>query len=124
MLAIRKEQTAALREAAILKFENQMFHRLQEGFPEECALIEEPRIRGWIRHSIERAEAFRITRESEVAHYIDVMFALWRDFDQPETAPWVVKVLSDANLIGHAKMEKLSRMAPYELQALRVMHGR
>ena len=75
-----------------------MVAHLKEFFPEECQNIGEPGVRETIQYGIEQAESHSILTEQHVCKYIDLMFALGRDFEIDPALPWVREILSDETM--------------------------
>ncbi len=98
MFTLRKEQFAVFERMEIAKFENPVYLRLNELFPEKCQDFGEALVRNLIRYGIQRAASYEILGAVDVRTYIDVMMLLGPDFDKDPNYPWAEKLLRDKNV--------------------------
>lgn len=113
MLRIRTEQLDALRAPALDDFIDEMMLHVHEYFPKESMAIGLEAVRARIEDGIARAEAYGVTSPRGVSKFINMMMAFGPDFDaRPDTAPWVVPILTDPAVPdGTARMDLLSEKA-------------
>ena len=112
MLTIRKEQIAALSAAEVRKFIDRVVTHVRKFFPDQVEALGEEKTRENIRYGITRAAAYGISAEREVCRYIDVMFALRRDFDNDPTFGFASEILRDRNVKGSAdRIKRVYRAA-------------
>jgi hypothetical protein len=95
MLVIRNKQLDVLSTAQRTSFDQRMlvhlkkFHRVQyDGLGEE-GVVEA------VHYGITRAATYGITSERDVCKYLDLMFALGRDFDTDTQFDWPQPILTD-----------------------------
>ncbi len=72
-----------------------MLAHLREFFPQPCEELSDEGCREAIEHGIERSASYDIVSEADVCRYIDLMFALGRDFDRDPRWPWAKRILTD-----------------------------
>jgi hypothetical protein len=93
LLTLRQEQMAAFSRIEVEKFEAWMLTHLVQFFPKQCAALKEAELRELIQYGIERARAYEITFERDVAKYIDLMLVFGRHFDIDNRYPWASHIL-------------------------------
>ncbi len=92
-LTIRREQMARFGQNERQKFEVWMFDHLGRFFPRQCAAAGEDGVRKMIREGIERAAEHGIKSRRGVCKYLDLMFALGRDFEKDSRFPQAENIL-------------------------------
>jgi hypothetical protein len=97
MFTIRTEQLQALSASQASSFDNRMRLHLEKFFPEQCGALDEARIIEAVHYGIARASTYGLISERDVCKYVDLMFALGRDFDTDPQFDWVQPMLTDAN---------------------------
>jgi len=98
MLVIRQAQIEELAKAVVRCFEDRMLVHLNSYFPEHCRILEPEGSREAIRQGIKRAASYGIVGERDVCKYIDLMFALGRDFDHNPDLTWASSLLRDETM--------------------------
>jgi hypothetical protein len=98
MLVIRKSQLDALSIAHRTSFDNRMLAHLKKFFPAQYDGLGEERAIEAVHYGIARAATYGITSERDVCKYVDLMFALGRDFDTDPRFDWAQPILTDPNL--------------------------
>ncbi|HWR52171.1 MAG TPA: hypothetical protein VN428_13755 [Bryobacteraceae bacterium] len=114
MLVIRERQFKALARAALSRW---LVNHLQEHFPDECEELGLAVVREAVRHGIERAASHGFTYEVHISKYVDLMFALGRDFDTNPLTPWASAMLADRSVNASARMDRLCDAAVAHLKA-------
>jgi len=94
MLMIRREQFSAFSKSEVRKFEDWMVVHLTKFFPRQCRALGEAKLRAEIQLGIQRAAGHGLKVKRDVCKYIDVMFALGRDFDTDVRFPWALQMLN------------------------------
>jgi hypothetical protein len=105
MLIVRDEQLELLAKAETKTFEDRMVQHLTRFFPDACSQDSEIDIREAIRRGISNAAAYGITREVDVARYIDLGVVLGADFHLGRPHLWVPDILRHPNLSAHEKLQ-------------------
>lgn len=113
MLMIRSEQIAALGEYMLRQFEARMHHALRADFPAESVELSDEELGEIIREGVERAEGYAVTDETDVERFLELMLRRGRTFDLTES--WANEILTEADLSGTQKMDKID---DYELFVL------
>ena len=102
----------AFEEIALRNFEEWMVIHLNMFFPNQCEALGDSDVREAIQYGIEQAESYDIVTECDVCKYIDLMFALGRDFDTDPELPWALEILYDETLEdGSERIDRLCRAA-------------
>jgi hypothetical protein len=123
MLVIREEQMEVLREYMRRRFEDRMVAHFREFWTEECDAMGEESVRQMIRKGSERAAAHGITKEYDIARYVNIMFALGPDFETDPATEWAGRVLSDEELGPRPRMDLLCDRVEQELEAREARAG-
>lgn len=87
-------------QAASGHFEPRTAQHLKQAFPKQCESLGDDGIRGLVSHGRRRAKRYRLTSQSEVYLFIDLMFLLGKDFDDDPQLPWAGKALRSADVGG------------------------
>jgi len=114
MLTIRPEQIEVFTGLMRKRFEDRMRARLGERFPEKCKALGEEAVRASIRDGIDRAAAYGVNIEADVARYIELMYRFSPDFDTGPALPWAAEILKNPRLGSHPKMDQLCARADQE----------
>jgi hypothetical protein len=108
VLRIRKQEKAALAAAELRAYEEHVVSILRTHWPEAFAAQGEDAVRGFVHAWIPEAMAHGVRSEQEIAHVINVAFAVATDFgEDPRRVPWVREVLDDASLTETGKVYRL-----------------
>jgi len=108
MVIVRNDQMDELGDKELQKFQDKMVPHLNEFFPDQCEALGEEQVREAILYGVERAETYGIVIEQDVCNYIDLMFALGKDFDTDPEEPWAGEILNDESSPSPtAKVNKL-----------------
>jgi len=86
MLKISQQQAAALRSSALDDFVVRLIAYCERVFPERCAELGEPGLRGLVMAGLAKANGYGLTSERDICKYINLMFLAGVDFDTE--APW------------------------------------
>lgn len=97
-MIIRKEQMSAMKDAAVISFENRMIEHLRNLFPKHHEVLHDSGLLKVVQLGINRAGSYKIDAESPVCHYIDLMFLLGSNFDTDLQLPWAGEILRDADV--------------------------
>lgn len=92
MLIIRKEQREAFRLAALDDLRWRIVDHVRRFFAREIRGLDEAALLELATHVIERAEAYEITKELEVAQFAGVVCLFGRDCEE---IAWIEEILSD-----------------------------
>jgi hypothetical protein len=92
---VRQEQFEALDMATRTDLEVHLVRHLQNRFPQHCKALGGPGTYEFIRHGVSKAATYQITRSSDLAPFIELMFLLGRDFEQNTRFPWAQTILQD-----------------------------
>jgi hypothetical protein len=107
VLRIRKEEKEALAAAEERAFEQHVATILRAHWPEAVALGDDG-LGSFIHTWIAEARLAGVRLEKEVAHFVNIMFAVVTDLDQdPRRAPWVREVVNDEALTPTGKIYEL-----------------
>ena len=117
-MIIRKSQMSAFEQQMRKSFEDRMVAHLKKFFPDKVRPLEEDALRGSIREGVEKADGYFVTREVDVARFIDLKFALAPDFDELEEMSWAREILDDTSISGQDKIERIYEALPDRLRAL------
>jgi hypothetical protein len=98
MLAIRKKQLDALSTVQRISFDNRMLTHLKKFFPAQYDGLGDERALDAVHYGIARAATYGMTSERDVCKYIDLMFALGRDFDTDPRFDWAQPILTNPGL--------------------------
>jgi len=99
MAIIRQGQMDAFREAAVRDFENSVFARLREFFPNHYRIFGDQAIRRAIHYGIGQAERHGFSAQRESYLYITMMLLLGGNFDSDVQLPWVTGILDDRSML-------------------------
>ena len=107
MLTIRDEQMASLSEGPRSRYEDARVRHVRETFSESFEALGEDGVRSMVREGMVRAVTYRITAESDVARFIDVMLLVSADFDAVPDDSWLGQTLADKTVSGRVKMDRV-----------------
>jgi len=116
MLIIRKEQFEALSKYMEESFVSRLVAHLKEFWPEKCQEVGEEAICKSIHNGIDFARKFGITMEYDVARYIDLMYEFGWSVDEKAPDPWAQQILTNMELDGSTKMDRLYEQAELLLE--------
>lgn len=117
-MIVRKGQMSAFEEQMRKGFEDRMVVHLNKFFPEKTRRMKEEELRASIREGVEKADGYFVTREVDVARFIDLKFALAPDFDELEEMSWAREILDDHSISGQDKIERIYEELPDRLRTL------
>ena len=95
MMIIRHQQLDTFAAARRLGFEKRMMAHLMRFFPARCERLGEGRVLDRVRYGMARAATYGISSERDLCKYIDLTFALGREFDTDPRLDWVRPILTD-----------------------------
>lgn len=102
----------AFEEVALRNFEDWMVVHLNKFFPNHCEALGDSGVREAIQYGTQQAESYDIVTERDVCKYIDLMFALGRDFDTDPDFAWAHEILHDETIEdGRERIDQLCRAA-------------
>lgn len=87
------------------RFEDEVLAHLRNACLMECVQMSDDELRELIRTGIEKAGAYSILRERDVARYIELMLVVSPSFDEEE---WAHDILSANWIPAHEKIERLN----------------
>ena len=107
-------------EAAQLRFEGELVEHFERHLPTHCAQLGEDGTHEAIRYGVQRARAYGIASEHDVATYIRHMFLFGRDFDLDPQLPWASQTLNDSlnNSGDDMRMQQLTQASMAYLRGL------
>jgi hypothetical protein len=117
MLQIRQEQYDALAEYARRRYIVQTSALLRRIFPKECAELGDDGVAGRIRTGMTRAKRHRITDNSDVTRYIQLMFTWGDDFDTSPKTPWAASLLALRGASASDRLNNVCRASAQQLEA-------
>jgi hypothetical protein len=108
VLRIRKREMDALAAAEARAFEGHVVEVLRAHWPAAFAEKGEDAVQEFVRVWVPEAMAHGVRQEKDVAHFVNVMFAVATDFgEEPRQVAWVREVLDDAALTPTGKVYRL-----------------
>src|SRR5262245_21488043 len=100
---MRKEQMEAFERADAPHFEPRVTRHLKEAFPRHCEFLGEDGLHTVVHYGVKQASAYRLTNQSSVGLFIDLMLLLGRGFDTDLQLPWAAKILNDESIANQEK---------------------
>jgi hypothetical protein len=111
-MLIRPEQMNRLSQAISNAFENQMFQKVKQSYPEKSGSVPEDQLRSIVRTGINRAKEYGIDRTNDVERFIDLMFRFPRfDFEQDPPSEWALEILTDPASSPQEKLDQVEGRA-------------
>lgn len=105
VLVIRNAQMQALARPQLEAFTRRMVDHVRRVFSERAAPMTDEQIRSQVQDGIERAEAYGIRREADVALFIDILFGIGPDFDDRPECAWIRTILENRDDSGTLRMQ-------------------
>lgn len=109
MIQIRADQLRTLARAGREPFVRKLLRHLRKLFPETLNARADAELREWIQDGVERAEAYGMSMEYDVARFVEYMVYLGPDFDK--SVPWAAQILASAHTPGTLKMDLIDHFA-------------
>lgn len=106
LITVRPESIDSLQQGRIEQANDQLADYAQARFPKIFTAAHRARTLQLVKKLRARAAGFGITREDNVAHFLDLATMYGMEFDQ---TPWAADVLNNASLHGPDKMAVLTR---------------
>ena len=97
-MRIRGEQMDDLSRNLEASFLSRMMVHLNKFFPLQCEALGEESIIDSIHYGVSRAAAYGIVAERDVCKYIDLMYALGRDYDRDPNYAWAYADLTNSTI--------------------------
>jgi len=91
--------------ASARRFENALFTRLEEKFPEEFSHLSNPGAQALMERSIERATRLGLAREGHIAVFVELVFEFGEGWERSSQAAAAVSLLGNKSLPGPAKLQ-------------------
>jgi hypothetical protein len=118
MLSIRDDQFEALSRDLRERFLARFVEHVQAVWPDRVTVITDEAIRAQGEQGIRLAERYDIRREVDVLQLLDLFFAFGWDFERgPPDDGWAQPILSDPQLVGREKVERLCQAARQQLSS-------
>jgi hypothetical protein len=118
VLVMRQAQMKALKNYTAQEFEARMVSHTRECWPEESERLGRENVLASIRKGIANAAKYGVESEYDVARYLNIMYALDHDFDsEKDRFPWVKEILTDPDLNGRVKMDRLCQLTSENLDS-------
>ena len=111
MFVLRQSHLDAFTAAARESFEDRMVAHLESRFPNECEELGDANVRDRIWEGVERAEAYEIRAEKDVATFIRYMFGLRRDFDTSRKTAWAGEILDETDVPATERLARIKEIA-------------
>lgn len=111
-MIIRRKQIQAFDDHMRNTFIDRMVVHLNRFFPDVCRSMEGEELRQVIDIEIKHAKRYGFVAERDCCKFIDVAFALGRDFDQDPEYGWAGEILRDEEIIDpHKRADRLAYAA-------------
>lgn len=110
MLVIRHEQLNIFRERKVTAFVCDTCKHLRRFFPDAVAHLDEISLDEFVRQGIKRAATHNITKERDVANFINLMVAIQPEFDQLPAVQAIDDYLNYPGVNGSHKISKFQAM--------------
>jgi hypothetical protein len=107
LLIIRGAQMAALDAAVLDGFIRRMVAHLRTILPERIAAWGDPDTKARVTDAIERASAFGLAAERDVARYVDLAVAFGADFPDRDDMVWARDILNDDGASAATRVRRL-----------------
>jgi len=107
MLKLRKEHLAAFEAHVVSLFIARVSTHVKEVWPAECEDMGDATLKEIVRNAIQRGSALGLSTEHDLVRYVDLSFALARDFETSPLAMWTRPILADRSLVPRMKLERL-----------------
>jgi hypothetical protein len=114
MLIIRAEQMHALEVAKRAGFIERLVAHFTKVWPEKVQALGDG-LRAFIGTGVDRALAYEITTEADIARFINLMFVWGKDFGVSPAWPWALEILHDPTLSGAVRVHQLAHRTRGEL---------
>jgi hypothetical protein len=105
MFRIRKAQIEAFERADRADFEESLLIDLVDDYPEEVGGLSPGELQGRIHRAVDRALAYGIDEEDDVAVFVSLTVELGEQFDTEPNYAWAREILRDPSRDGTLKME-------------------
>jgi hypothetical protein len=105
MLTVRKAQVEALVQVPAAEFAATVVSYLHRFFPEDCAALRLPELRGLVEQGISRAVGYGIASRADVCAFVGVMFTFGPAFDS--RLEWARAILEDPKISSGASRLRL-----------------
>jgi hypothetical protein len=116
MLTIRNEQSASM---SAQRFEHALSEHARATFPAHASALGESGLRDLLRGAVAAAKSLGFEAETEVAQYVDLVFAFGEGFERDPNLPWAARVLGDRTLADPGVvMHRLQEEARIHLRRL------
>jgi hypothetical protein len=114
---LRNQQMEAFADDMMRRYQKRAAAHLRERFNPELANIDDGQLNGMIEAGMKRAAGYGITAEADVTRFLEYTVEFGPEFDtNPTNAGWAQPILTDANLTGTAKMNRLDDYTTFELR--------
>ena len=105
MLIVRKEQIEAFESATRERFVREMVEHVRGVFPEEASGMDDGELGEAVERGIDKAAAYDITGEREVAMFIDLEIGMNTGDEYSHLRDWIQETLVNEGLDQSAKMD-------------------
>ena len=89
------------------RFEEEMTVYVARKYPEESATMADGALRALIHDGVDKARAYDIILEGDVARYIEFMVILGPDFDESENTAWAPAILKNRSATAKSKLDEI-----------------
>jgi hypothetical protein len=109
MLTLSPQSLAALREARVRSFAEELLPCLRRGFPRETGSLTDAELRRKIHTGIAKGRRFGIVRRDDLARFLCYTICYGDDFETRPELAWAAAILAARDLTGTAKMDRIDR---------------
>lgn len=114
MFVVREAHLVAMSRVSREEFEDRVALDLRRRHPQQCEALGEEGVYERIGEGIERARRHEIEIESDVAEFVDLMFAISPDFDTARATKWIRPILSETWVSGETRLWEIRTTAERE----------
>lgn len=117
-MIIHRGHTDGLSAYMRKQFEDRLTDHVTRVFPQQTGKLGPEETRAQVQRGIERAQRHYVTRENDVARYVDLQFLVGEEFEQRPQMAWANEILTNHKLAGDAKMRQIYDVLPEKLAAI------
>jgi len=110
MIYISTDQMNKFSDVSRKNFEKRLIDHLEKAYPEEIWNLSEHELIMQVQNLIDKAFAYGIVTEEDVATFIDISFELGEKINTDEQFSWIIEILSKEELDGQAKISMIEEI--------------
>lgn len=115
-MILRDDQIRALTQVTRKGFEQRLYEQLAKYWPDECARMGEWHVRRMIRNARHSAMTYGIETEYDILRFLNVMFAVGKDFESNPDCRWMVQQLEDKRFDPTSSLDIVCRRISENIQ--------